>query len=40
MTYSRELMVTTNVNTGVKRFYMQICDVWSRISEADYSNYV
>ena len=40
MLYSRELMVTTNVNTKVKRFYMKICDVWSRISEADYCNYV
>lgn len=40
MTYYRELMVTTNVNTKAKRFYMQVCDVWSRISEADYCNYV
>ncbi|VUF54695.1 Phage protein [Escherichia phage VpaE1_ev108] len=40
MLYSRELMVTTNVNTKAKRFYMKICGVWSRISEADYCNYV
>ena len=40
MLYSRELMVTTNVDTDVKRFYMKICDVWTRISETDYCNYV
>lgn len=40
MIYSRELMVTTNVNTKVKRFYMQVCGAWRRISEADYCNYV
>lgn len=40
MIYSRELMVTTNVDTDVKRFYMKICDVWTRISETDYCNYV
>lgn len=40
MTYCRELMVTTNVDTDVKRFYMKICDVWTRISETDYCNYV
>lgn len=40
MLYGRELMVTTNVDTDVKRFYMKICDVWTRISETDYCNYV
>lgn len=40
MIYGRELMVTTNVNTKVKRFYMQVCGAWRRISEADYCNYV
>lgn len=40
MLYGRELMVTTNVNTNVKRFYMKICDVWTRISKTDYCNYV
>ncbi|WBY53358.1 hypothetical protein [Escherichia phage REP7] len=40
MTYCRELMVTTNVDTDVKRFYMKICDVWTRISETDYCNHV
>lgn len=40
MLYGRELMVTTNVETDVKRFYMKICDVWTRISETDYCNYV
>lgn len=40
MLYGRELMVTTNIDTDVKRFYMKICDVWTRISETDYCSYV
>lgn len=40
MLYGRELLVTTNVNTNVKRFYMQVCGAWRRISESDYCSYV
>ncbi len=37
--YSK-VKVTANKETGVTRYYLQICDVWRRVSLSDYHSRV
>ena len=34
--WQSELKTVTNNTTGITRYYIRICDVWRRVSMADY----